>query len=273
MVNSAGPTIDVIAGSRDRIAAVCARLDAQGWHRPTPLPGWDVQDVVAHLASLEAMLLGRPEPDHRAADLTHVRNPLGELNEHLVDRRRSWPGPAVLEEFRETTEARLEELRGLDEQALDREVTAPSGRMVPLRDFLGTRVWDYFVHELDIAQALGTQLPLQTPAAERVLGEILLLVPRAAAKAGASDGSVIVIEVGDPMSRTAAVRVEGGRGTALDPPAAGEATLHLRASPAAFLLVVTGRHQSSAAIADGAIEVIGDTQLAERVLAHLNVVP
>jgi uncharacterized protein (TIGR03083 family) len=232
-----------------------------------------VQDVVAHLGSLEAMFLGRSEPGHRAADLTHVRNPLGELNEHLVDRRRGWTATAVLDEFRETTQARIDQLRALDETGLDREVPSPTGGMVPLRDFLGTRAWDYFVHELDIAAALGAALPLDTPAAELVLDDILRLVPRAAAKAGVAEGATVVVEVLPPLARTTAAKVAGGRGAVADPPAAGEATLHLRASPAAFMLVTTGRRRPDDAIAGGEIDVAGDVQLAQSLLARLNVVP
>ncbi len=59
MPNSQAATIDAIAGCCARIEAMCAELDEAGWHQATALPGWDVQDVVAHLGSLEAMFLGR----------------------------------------------------------------------------------------------------------------------------------------------------------------------------------------------------------------------
>ncbi len=66
MPNSQASTIDAIAGCCARIDAMCAPLDESGWRKPTALPGWDVKDVVAHLASLEAMFLGRDEPAHEA---------------------------------------------------------------------------------------------------------------------------------------------------------------------------------------------------------------
>src|ERR1700730_4194972 len=100
MANSAAATIDAIAGSCARIDEICSGLDEPAWHQPTKLPVWDVQDVVAHLGSLEAMLLGREEPEHEAAHVDHVRNPLAALNERMVDRRRNWSGSEVLDEFR-----------------------------------------------------------------------------------------------------------------------------------------------------------------------------
>ena len=81
MTNSEAATIEAIAGCCARIEAMCTAIDEAGWHRPTALPGWDIQDVVAHLGSLDAMLLGRYEEHHEPPAAEHVRNPLGALNE------------------------------------------------------------------------------------------------------------------------------------------------------------------------------------------------
>jgi uncharacterized protein (TIGR03083 family) len=272
MANSQAATIEAIAGCCARIDEVCAGLDEAGWHRPTALPAWDIQDVVAHLASLEAMLLGRDEPGHEARATAHVRNPLGALNEQLVDRRRAWSGAQVLDEFREMTALRLDELRALDEQELDREVLAPSGGTVAQRVFLGIRLWDFFVHETDICEALGLAAPVDTTAGRRVLDEMLMLLPRAVAKGGAPEGASVAVDITAPLPRSVMARVQGGRGVAVDA-AAGEATLHLRASPAAFVRVAAGRRPAADAIAAGEVEVGGDDELAEHVLAAINVVP
>jgi uncharacterized protein (TIGR03083 family) len=272
--NSQAPTIEAIAGCCTRIEAMCAGLDEEGWHRPTALPAWDVKDVVAHLASLDAMFLGRDEPAHEPAVTGHVRNSLGQLNERLVDRRRAWSGAEVLTEFVEVTGLRIEQLSTLDEAGLAEEVPSPRGGTVPLGSFIGTRLWDYVVHELDIADALGLELDaaIDTPSGRRVLDEMLLLLPRGLAKGGAPDGATVLLDLGPPLPRAAAARVEGGRGVAADP-AAGEATLHLRASPATFLRVGSGRRDAAATIASGDIGVDGDVELAARVVAAINVIP
>jgi len=272
MANSQAATIDLIAGCCARIEMVCAGLDDAGWHRPTALPAWDVQDVVAHLGSLDAMFLGRDEPPHEPAAVDHVRNPLGALNERLVDRRRSWSGAEVLGEFRQVTALRLDELRALDEEALARQVPSPRGGTMSQGDFLGMRLWDYFVHEVDICEALGRDLPIDTPAGRRVLDEMLALLPRAVAKGGVPEGCVVTVDITDPMRRSAAAQLRDGRGRAADA-ATGEATLHLRASPAVFLRIGAGRREPGEAIAGGAIEVDGDPDLAAAVLAAINVVP
>lgn len=273
MANSQAPTIDAIAGCCARIETMCAPLDEQGWHRPTALPAWDIQDVVAHLASLDAMFLGREEPAHQPAAAAHVRNPLGHLNERMVDRRRGWTGTQVLEEFRETTRLRLEQLRNLEEADLARQVPSPRGGTVAQGDFIGVRLWDYLVHDLDISDALGLDLDdaVDTPAGHRVLDEMLMLLPRGVAKGGAPEGGLVTLEIGPPLPRTVGARVQDGRGVTAD--GTGEATLHLRASPAVFLRVGSGRRDAAQAISQGEVGATGDPDLAIRVLTAINVVP
>jgi uncharacterized protein (TIGR03083 family) len=272
MANSQAPTIELIAGCCTRIEEMCSGLDDAGWHTPTALPVWDIQDVVAHLASLEAMFMGRDEPSHEPTAIGHVRNPLGQFNERLVDRRRGWSGAEVLEEFSEVTALRLDELRALDEDGLARQVPSPRGGTVSQADFLGVRLWDYFVHEMDIREALGLELSIDIPVGRRVLEEMLAMLPRAVAKGGTPEGCAVRVEITGQPARSAAAEVRGGRGRLVDPEA-GEAALHLRASPATFLRVGTGRRAPVEAIAGGAIEVDGDPELAAAVLTALNVIP
>ncbi len=272
--NSQAATIEAIAGCCARIEAMCAGLDEEGWHCPTALPAWDVKDVVAHLGSLDSMFIGREEPAHEPAVTDHVRNALGQLNERMVDRRRAWSGEQVLAEFREATGLRLEQLTNLDEAALAEEVPSPRGGLVPLSSFIGTRLWDFAVHELDIADALRLDLEaaIDTPSGRDVLDGLLTLLPRGLAKGGGGEGMVAILDVGPPLPRSTAARVVGGRGVPTDR-AAGEAALHLRASPAVFLRVGTGRRDAAAAIAIGDVQVEGDAELAARVLTALNVIP
>ncbi len=42
--------LDDLAAEGDRLEALVADLDADGWRTPTPAPGWDVATQVAHLA-------------------------------------------------------------------------------------------------------------------------------------------------------------------------------------------------------------------------------
>ena len=75
-----------------------------------------------------------------------------------------------------------------------------------------------------------------------------------------------------PLPRSASALARGGRGQPVSV-AAGEAALHLRASPTVFLRVGAGRRVPAEAINAGAIEVEGDREIAASLLTALNVVP
>ena len=273
MANSEAETLAAIRECRDHIVATCESLTADEWHLPTACPGWDVQDVVAHLGSLESFFLGRHGTDLATeVDRPWIRNSLGVLNEKLVDDRRSWPPAAVLEELKSSSEERLTRLDAASEDELDEQVPSPRGGTIPLRQFLGVRLWDFAVHEADIDEATGRGVRDDSPSAARVLGELAFLAGRSLGKAGAPEGSALLVEI-EPGRATYSARVTGGRGEAA-PVAAEEATLHLRASPAVFMRVVTGRRDPSAAIAAGDVVVLaGDHERAVAVLTQFNVIP
>lgn len=120
---------------------------------------------------------------------------------------------------------------------------SPTGGTVPQRRFIGIRLWDYVVHEVDISDAVRRPIRMSSAGVLNVIDGLLALFPRACALGGAPPGSTVRIdlsgEAADPR-RVAGARMKGTHGVAADI-AEEEATLHLRASPAAFLRVATGR--------------------------------
>ena len=100
--------VDALDEVWTRLAALGADLTEEEWKRPTDVPGWSVQDNLTHLTDLEAMILGRPAPDHTPPEgLAHVKNDPGVRNERFVDARRAWSGADALAEFVEVTHARV----------------------------------------------------------------------------------------------------------------------------------------------------------------------
>ena len=89
-------TIDKLDETFQAIGQMCAGPTEEQWKTPTDLPNWTVQDNLSHLIGTEAMLQGMPHTEHRAADMSHTKNPIGESNEHEVDVRRSMSGGQVL---------------------------------------------------------------------------------------------------------------------------------------------------------------------------------
>jgi len=252
------------------IRALLATLTDEQLHLPTDLPGWSVRDVIAHMASVEAHLLEHPEPDHAVSDAGHVKNLLGAWNEQRVDHRRSWAVAQVVSEFDAVTRAREPVLRALDDDRLSTVEATPLGEM-PLQRFVQTRFLDSWVHEQDIRLAVGVPETVGSAATSRVLDIAMSWLPRAVAKARVQEGAAAVVDVLAPQRRTVAALVQEGRGVACDPRTAS--VLRISANPAPLLRVALGRREPDAAIAAGEIQVDGDTQLAARLLEHLNRMP
>ena len=127
---------DVLTGlfaSWDAIGRLLDGLPDDDWDAPTSLPGWQVRDVLAHIAGTEAMLLGMSpaEPDVDVSALDHVHNPIGALNEKWVRHLRAESAPAVLERY-ELTDRRRSMLTKMIPRGVERADPDP-GRAGHLR--------------------------------------------------------------------------------------------------------------------------------------------
>src|ERR1700677_1088668 len=92
-------------GTWDSLDALLSGLSEQQWQTPTPLPGWCVHNVVAHIVRTGSFLHGMssPDPDSDAPTLDHVRNDVGAANEAWVRPLSTESGPQLLERFRSIT--------------------------------------------------------------------------------------------------------------------------------------------------------------------------
>lgn len=260
------PLVEQLATTWTSVVALCADLDDEDWKRPTGCPGWSVQDNVAHLVDYESFALGRPRPDHRAADLAHTRNDMGAVNEVGVDARRARSGAEVLDELREVTTERLARLASLTDAELDREAQTPIGPGT-VRDLLTLRVMDTWSHEQDIRRALGRPGHTRGDVVDTAVEYLLRFVPFAVGKlAAAPDGTTVVVHVEDRPPF--AVGVEGGRGRALDvvPDAP---TVVVRTDVAQFQALTCGRRDAD----PGAVDVSGDEALGRRIVERLGFMP
>jgi uncharacterized protein (TIGR03083 family) len=186
--------------------ALLTELADDEWALPSPLPGWSVQDNVAHVIGTEAMLSGEPGPDvvvDREAS-THVRNDIGAANEQWVEAMRSLSPAEVLARFRALTTARLATLGSMSEEQWNAETFTPAGRDTYGR-FMQIRVFDCWLHEQDIRDATGRPGHESGLAVEVVLDELatalgFVVGKKAGAAAGQSvtfaltDGGVVVRE-------------------------------------------------------------------------------
>ncbi|MFE3618377.1 maleylpyruvate isomerase N-terminal domain-containing protein, partial [Streptomyces anulatus] len=156
---------DLLAEQWEAIALLVADLDEKTWRRTSPLPGWTLFDVVAHVIGTESWLLGQTPPPHDplrpktdVRTLPHVRNEVAVLNEIWVDRLRPLSGKRLLALFDETTERRRAALAAMDDDAWQATTVSPVGQ-VPYGRFMRVRLFDCWMHELDLADGIGRSVP------------------------------------------------------------------------------------------------------------------
>ncbi len=251
------------------MSALGGDLDELEWKRPTEVPGWTVQDNLAHVVALEWSLLGEADPAHEIPDdLPHVKNDVGRHNEVFVDSRRRSSGAEVLAEFRAVTARRLAQLRSYTPEDFGAESWTPVGPGV-VRDLLPFRIFDAWVHEQDMRRAVDRPGDLDSAVAaaalERVIGTMPYVVGK---KAAAPDGSTVVFELSGPLARTVAIGVEG-RARLLDE-APATPTVRIVTDVETFTRLAVGRLDPAATLAAGSVRCSGDEGLGSRVVEQLN---
>lgn len=244
--------------------------DAQ-WATPTALPGWTVHDVVAHLIGTESMLSGRqppeadPQTQERLAAAPHVRNEIGALNERWVESMRALSPAELVDRYRTVTAERRAALEAMTQADFDDQTLTPVGPESYGR-FMRIRVYDCWMHELDIRDALGLPGPdggaRAAMAWAEIVGALGFLVGK---RAHAPEGARITIETSGPLPRALHVAVDGRAAVVdrLDGPA--DVTIVLDAWLFARL---TGGRTEGPAHRDE-VEVLGDHQLGWAVVDNL----
>lgn len=262
--------IEQLADVWGDLAGLGASLSPEDWQRDTECPGWTVQDQLAHIVGTESILAGRTA-EGPAPAAPHVHNPIGEMNEAWIAPRRSRTGAQVLAEFEEVTALRLETLRQMDDDRLERVGPSPIGD-VPYVVFMNVRVMDCWVHDQDMRQALRRPGALDGPAAtaatDRLASSFGYVVGKRVAP---SDGTTVVLAITGPQARTLAVAMAGGRGADVAPPA--HPTVTLTTDVATFTRLSGGRVTADAVVTEGLVTVTGDHELGVAVLGAMNVMP
>ena len=277
--------IDMLLGVWDSIDRLCAPLSESQWKTMTECPGWTVQDTLSHLVSSELGLHGEPPTSHRASDLSNVKNPIGEFNEHEIDFRRSRSGAEVFAEWKQIAAKRRHTLTTADDDYFAREMMTPTGPGT-FADFLHIRVMDAWVHEQDIRRVLHLRGNEDGPAAEHSIGRFARSLPMVVGKRGkAPDGSVVTINVTGPIQRNFHIATNGGKAAHIEAgSAAGEAaggttgvgtasstnpTCAISLDSNTYIALACGRQFYASG--DARITMSGDVALGERIMTGFNV--
>ena len=269
--NSASALASQLAEVWDSLSELGAALTDADWAAHTPCPGWPVAAQYAHMIGTESMLLGRPNPEVEPAEAEHIRNQIGQFNEAWVVHLASRPRAEVLELFDEVTAELRRALAQMTEEDFSAESWTPVGK-ADYRRFMQIRVFDCWVHEQDIRDAIGRPGHETGTAAEQALDEIV----RAAGylvgkKAGAPAGSSVRVELTGPLRRRVDVSVADGRAKVVEA-LAGEPTATVTLGSAAFVRLACGRIDPGSVIKEGllgGVAISGDETLGRRVVENL----
>ena len=264
------PMVAMLAAEWAAVDEMCAPLSAEQFATPTCLPGWTVQDQLAHLAGVELMLDGVPAPQVDVSHLPHVHNDVARMGEVWVEDMRKLSGPEVLEVFRDVTGRRLAALRAMTQAEFDAPSWTPVGADETYGRFMRIRHFDTFMHEHDIRQALSLSDRAEPDEVASALSEIEpslgYIVGRRAAM---PDGSRVVIRLTGPVERTYRVVVDG-RARSVDDDAGlgGEATVSLTMPTMLFFRLAGGRMPAGPHIGQDLV-LGGDPELARQLADNL----
>lgn len=251
----------------DVIDALVAGITDDAWLTPTCLPGWTVKDIVAHLIGTESLLENVPTPDVDidVQALPHVRNDIGAFNERWIEHLRPSPSGEVLARYREIVALRRTHLEAMAQEDFDRPADTPVGPATYGR-FMRIRVFDCWMHELDIRDAVGTPGNEGGPRAELATTEIFGALPFVVGKLGkAPEGSRITVDLTGPLARTVHIEVDG-RARVVEE-LSSPATAFIGMDSGLFVRLAGGRVRAADHL-DG-IVLAGDTEVARRIVDHL----
>jgi uncharacterized protein (TIGR03083 family) len=266
--------LDGLFAEWDAIVAVVEGLSDAQWQAPTPLPGWSVRDVVAHVIGTESMLqgAGTPEADIDVSTLKHVRNDVGVMNERWVRKLRSVSTADLVDKLRTTITERRTALTDMCDGDWNAIAMTPAGPDTYGR-FMRVRIFDCWMHEHDIRDALGrpvSDADLAGQSSRLALDEMAASMGFVVGKlGGAPDGSRVSIELTGPLRRIINVAVEG-RGKVVDDFGQAEPTATIEMDGLLFTRLAGGR--TPLAQHAGAIAYRGDESVGRRIVEHLNYV-
>lgn len=155
-----GDPVDALAEQQGELAALLETLPEGAWRRPTRCPGWDVGDVVLHLAQTDAMavasLEGRftDEVAERLRGAPGAPTTVDEGAAAMVAAERDQPPATVRDRWRAGAGVLLDALRAADPH---RRVQWVAGEL-SAGTLATTRLAETWIHGGDVADAAGVRL-------------------------------------------------------------------------------------------------------------------
>jgi uncharacterized protein (TIGR03083 family) len=245
--------------SLDAVIALAEHFDDAAWAAQTECPQWTVKDVYAHLVGGEVwMSEGHPRPDTGLARIA---------DEAVASRRRA-SGEQVLAELRDVYALRQRQLR---EEPEDPDAPTFTAYLQPVTVaiLLRMRAFDVWVHEQDVRRAVGRPGNLASGGAEVARDIFLLGLARVVAKAaGAPPGSSVTLSISGDLPFESSIVVDENRRGQLTPPVPAP-TVRIATDWETLSRLTAGRVDPAAA----SLDITGDRELADRILANIAITP
>ena len=152
--------VSMLVSQQAELWGLLADLAESGWRAPTRCAGWDVADVVLHLAQTDEMAVA--SATGRLADFAAELREEGlgagsvdEAAERLVERQRGLPTSELRERWSSGAARLIEVFNAMD---LSSRVAWVAGDM-SARTLATTRLTETWIHAGDVAGAIGLALP------------------------------------------------------------------------------------------------------------------
>jgi uncharacterized protein (TIGR03084 family) len=157
-----GPVDDVVsalAAQQAELSGLLEKLDDTAWAAPTRCPGWDVSDVVLHVAQSNEAAIGSATGRFAevVAELGRDSGPAASVDEgaaRLVERERGRPRTELLARWTSGADRLLQVFGAMD---LSTRVTWVAGQL-SARTLATTRMTETWIHTGDVAGAVGVEL-------------------------------------------------------------------------------------------------------------------
>jgi uncharacterized protein (TIGR03084 family) len=153
------PVVEDLAAQHQQLRQILESLQDEQWRFPTRCEGWDVADVVVHLAQSDEMAIGSAHGRYSEvmAELTEGLEPTGSIDEGvsaMVARQRDFPPRELRRRWSDAASGLIEALDGMD---LSTRVMWVTGEL-SARSMATTRLAEAWIHAGDIASALHIEL-------------------------------------------------------------------------------------------------------------------
>lgn len=218
-MDASEPILLALATQHAELAALLAPLDDAGWHAATPCPGWDVADVVLHLAQTDEAAIasaeGRLGTLANGTLLDDSVTDVDELAERMVVEARSMTAAQVFDRWSTAADRLRSALAAVAPDARCQWVVGT----FTARTLATTRLAETWIHTGDVAAALGVD-----PEVDDRIAHIARLawrtVPYAFARAGRPEPGPVGFDLVLPSGASLALGLDGAttvvRGPALD---------------------------------------------------------